>query len=168
MKGKGRLRVQNRNVEEFDDSYLNKSHPKDFSYCERCHAIYHNKHWFFDENKLKEIEKSAQFSHTTCPACQKIKDHFPSGIVQLSGLFLRDHKEEIINLVMNEEERAKGINPLERIIEILPNREGIEVTTTHEKLAQRIGRRLEKSFSGKSNYQWMPEEKMARVSWCRD
>ena len=60
------------------------------------------------------------------------------------------------------------MNPMERIINITPNGQGYEVTTTHEKLAQKIGRRLHQSFSGNVAYQWMPQDKMARVSWKRD
>ncbi|HCU25775.1 MAG TPA: ATPase, partial [Deltaproteobacteria bacterium] len=118
--------------------------------------------------QLKALEENSSSQAVLCPACQKIEDHFASGLVQLSGAFLRGHREEILNLVKNEETRAKGMNPLERIIEIANNREGILVTTTHEKLAQRIGKSLYRAFQGKVDYRWSRGEKMARVSWCRD
>ena len=54
--------------------------------------------------------------------------------------FLTTHKDEIMRLIHNEEDRAKGFNPLERIVEVNESAEGIIVTTTNEKLAQRIGR----------------------------
>ncbi len=47
-----------------------------------------------------------------CPACQKINDGFPSGIITLSGEFLKPHKDEILQLIRKEEVRAKKINPL--------------------------------------------------------
>jgi NMD protein affecting ribosome stability and mRNA decay len=167
MKGKNRLRVQERFGQVTHDSYFNKTSPKDRSYCQKCHAIYHNKRWHFDKEELKTLQKYSA-SKVLCPACQKIEDHFASGVVTLRGPFLKNHREEILNLIKNEEERAKGLNPLERIIDILPNGEIIEVTTTHEKLAQRIGKSLHRAFSGKVAYQWSRGDKMARVSWSRD
>jgi hypothetical protein len=56
--------------------------------------------------------------------------------------FLKAHREEILHLIYNEEERAKGFNPLERIVEMTESDGGMVVTTTNEKLAQHIGRRL--------------------------
>ena len=167
MKGKSRLRVQDRNGRNLHDTYLNQTQPKDRSYCKRCQAIYHHKHWYFNEEEIQALQKNGAPT-VLCPACKKIEDKFASGIVTLKGAFVLDHREEIVNLIRNEENRAKGLNPLERIIEIQSIGEGFEVTTTHEKLAQRIGKRLHSSFSGNVAYQWTPQDKMARVSWNRE
>jgi NMD protein affecting ribosome stability and mRNA decay len=150
------------------DAYYNKSHPKDHSYCKKCTAIYHNKHWYFDENELKKLKKHSKPGAVLCPACEKIMDKFASGIVTLHGDFIKKHQEEIVNLIKNEEKKASGRNPLERIIAITTMKEGMEVTTTHEKLAQRIGKRLHSSFSGEVTYRWTPQDKMARVHWMRE
>jgi len=168
MKGKARVRVQDRNSASIRDTYYNQTNPRDRSYCKKCHAIYHHKHWYFNEEEFEGIQKSNSTPTVLCPACQKILDNFASGIVTLKGGFLKDHKEEILNLIWNEEKRAMGLNPLERIIEVAPQGEGYQVTTTHEKLAQRIGKSLHKAFSGNVAYQWTPQDKMARVSWNRD
>jgi NMD protein affecting ribosome stability and mRNA decay len=169
MKGLSRVRVQDRNTQDTHDPYYNQSRPKDPSYCKACHAIYHNKHWHFDEREFKTLQ-SGHSNNTAvyCPACRKIQDKFASGIVTLKGDFVRRHREEIINLVKNEEKRAMGLNPLERLIEVSPSKEGLQITTTHEKLAQRIGKRLHRSFRGNVAYQWTPQDKMARVSWDRE
>jgi len=167
MKGKDRLRVQERNSQAIHDTYLNKSQPKDRSYCKKCHAIYHNKRWYFDPQEVEFLASQSKEKSIVCPACQKIADRFASGIVTVRGSFYKEHKEEIVNLIRNEETRAKGLNPLARIIEMNPNGEQLEILTTHEKLAQRIGNRLHKSFQGKVNYSWVPQDKMARVSWSR-
>ncbi|OIP33066.1 MAG: hypothetical protein AUK27_11505 [Deltaproteobacteria bacterium CG2_30_66_27] len=53
-----------------------------------------------------------------CPACRKIADGFPSGVVTLRGEFLRTHRDEILTIVHNEERRARETNPLERIMAI--------------------------------------------------
>ena len=168
MKGKGRLRVQERNGQDAHDAYWNKAQPRDHAHCRQCRAIYHNKHWFFDEGKLKELAKAKKTEAVLCPACEKVRDHFASGYVKLSGHFLTAHREEILNLIRNEEKKAMGLNPLERIIEIEGNGHGLVVSTTHERLAQRLGKSLKRAFSGEVEYRWSRGEKMARVSWNRD
>jgi NMD protein affecting ribosome stability and mRNA decay len=166
MKGKARLRVQDRNGQPVNDPYYNQNSPQDRSYCKKCHAIFHHKHWHFDNNEIEKLKKT-QTKVVLCPACQKIADKFASGVITLRGDFVRNHREEIVNLIRNEEKRASGLNPLERIIEIHASARGMEVTTTHEKLAQRIGKRLHRAFRGDVTYQWTPQDKMARVQWNR-
>jgi hypothetical protein len=83
-----------------------------------------------------------------------------------SSPFLSAHQEEIVHLIRNEEERAKGMNPLERIVELTESGEGIVVTTTNEKLAQRIGRTLKSTYQGQTTYRWS-EPKFLSVEWER-
>jgi len=102
-----------------------------------------------------------------CPACQKIRDHYAEGKVTLQpSAFLTAHKDEILRLIRNEEERAKGINPLERIVEITEAEEALVVMTTNEKLAQRIGRTLKSTFQGHTTYHWS-DPKFLSVAWQR-
>lgn len=58
---------------------------------------------------------------------------------------LRTHRDEILQLVHNEEERSRGINPLERTMEIHEGEDGMELLTTDGKLAQWIGREIRKA-----------------------
>ncbi len=83
--------------------------------------------------------------------------------------FLAQHKGEILRLIRNEEKRARGRNPLERIVGIGKG-EGGEVVgrTTKEKLAQRIGRDLRKAYGGKIQYLWSEDTKCLRVRRVRE
>ena len=102
-----------------------------------------------------------------CPACQKIRDRYAEGKVTLQpSAFLTTHRDEILHLIHNEEERAKGINPLERIVGISESAGALVVTTTNEKLAQRIGRALKSAYQGYTTYQWS-EPKFLSVEWQR-
>jgi hypothetical protein len=103
-----------------------------------------------------------------CPACEKIRDRYAEEQVVLQASpFLTAHRYEILRLERNEEERAKGMNPLERIIEIREAPEGITVTTTNEKLTQRIGRMLKSSYQGHTSYRWS-DLKFLDVAWHRN
>ncbi len=168
MKGKNRFRIQDRNGTSIHDAYYNRSHPQDGASCKQCHALFHHKHWSFVDSQTQGTTSDKSQGTVLCPACAKIADKHASGVVTLRGEFLSQHREEILNLIHNEERRAMGLNPLERIIEIAALSDGFQVTTTHEKLAQRIGRSLHKAFSGQVAYRWMPQDKMARVDWSRN
>ncbi len=153
-----------------DDPYILKNPPLDRSICRKCHAVYQKKRWALDDNLYEEIlKKNGSSSHiwTDCPGCQKIADHFPMGIIHLQGDYWPLHKEEILNLVKNEEERARGYNPLERISSIRDLGERLEIETTNEKLAQRIGKSLRKAHQGVVHYKWSNPHKFIRVEWER-
>ncbi len=137
------------------------------SVCKKCGAAYHEKRWIHPSEIPQSVLAEREKKMVLCPACQKIRDRFAEGYVRIEGEFLKDHKEEIINLIKNKEEHAMHFNPLDRIIEIKERKEGVEVTTTTENLAQRIGQILEKSYDGDVEYKWSDDVKLARVVWRR-
>jgi NMD protein affecting ribosome stability and mRNA decay len=162
-----RSSTQRKSMDTSGDPYLLKEEIYDMAVCKSCCAIYHNKRWYLDGDLYQKMIKLKSTFKTLCPACLKIKDKFPGGIVRLKGVFLKDHKEEILNLIKNEEQRARGFNPLERVIEINEFEEGMEITTTNEKLAQRIGKSLQRAYHGKVDYKWTHDTKLLRVEWER-
>jgi hypothetical protein len=126
-----------KNVNRETDPYLPKKTAPSVSICPKCSAICQNKRWYFDEKKFLELtrKKGGGAAKRICPACRKISDGFVAGVVTLRGRFVREHREEIRNLVRNEEKRAMGFNPLARIIKLTEHEDGFEVSTTAEKLA---------------------------------
>jgi NMD protein affecting ribosome stability and mRNA decay len=156
-----------KSIDTCKDPYLPKGGSHDMAECKHCQSIYHNKRWYrkegFDTHKMS----LSSTRMVICPACQKIKDNFPGGIVTLTGDFLQEHKKDILNLIRNEEERARDVNPLERIIKINNDSKKTEISTTNEKLAQRIGRKIKKAFSGEVEYKWSQGTKLLRVVWSR-
>lgn len=149
------------------DPYIVKTRNNVMAVCTKCHTVYFKKRWYIDEDLYQKKILMKKIEKVLCPACRKIKDNFPGGIVRLRGAFLNEHKDEIINLIRNEEERARGFNPLERIIKINNVDDGLEVTTTNEKLAQRIGKSLNKAYQGKVEYKWSNDTKLLRADWER-
>jgi NMD protein affecting ribosome stability and mRNA decay len=158
-----------RNLAEFNarDPYQPRLDPGEVAACTECHAVYQRRHWFFDHDTYIRETMQPTTRMVLCPACQKIRDGYAEGQVTLRpSPFLNTHKDEIVHLIRNEEERAKGFNPLERIIGITESDDGIIVTTTNEKLAQRIGRTLKSAYQGQTTYQWS-EPKFLSVEWER-
>lgn len=160
---KGPRIIQKKAIDNAKDPYLNKIGPDAKAVCRKCGAVYQDKRWSLKSTPPEGKERV----EVLCPACQKIKDKFAEGFVTLQGDFIKDHKDEILNLIKNKEERSMHTNPLHRIIEIKEQKGGIEITTTTDKLAQRIGQMLKKTFSGEVEYKWSSDVKLTRVVWTR-
>ncbi len=158
-----------KNVDRETDPYLPRKGATAVGVCRRCHAIRRNKRWHLDEKEYAALtRKGGAAVAERCPACRKIADGFPSGVVLLRGGYLRDHRDEILKLARNEEKRAMGFNPLERILSIKEERGKLEIATTDEKLAQRIGREVRKACRGTVEYKWSADCKLLRVNWARE
>jgi hypothetical protein len=150
------------------DVYLPRGAAQHVSVCEGCHAVYRNKRWYADEGMYRSTSKDPDTIGTVCPACLKIRDNFPGGIVTLKGSYIITHRQELLNLIRNEEGRARGFNPLERVMSIKEDGFGaLVVATTNEKLAQRLGRAIKKAFNGQVSYNWSHDNKLVRVQWER-
>jgi hypothetical protein len=150
------------------DSYLPKGARRRISVCEGCHAVYMNKRWYAEGDVDEAALRDPDAAEIVCPACLKIRDNFPGGIVTLKGGFVLSHKQDLMKLIKNEEARARGLNPLERVMSVKENGYGsLIILTTNEKLAQRLGRSIKKAFHGDVAYHWSHDNKLARVDWER-
>ncbi len=135
--------------------------------CTVCHAIYRNKRWYLKERDYVAIEADEEAQRVVCPACQKIEQLYPEGIVTLRGDYLWRHEEEILNILRNTENSAMAKNPLGRIMSIKPEGDALVIETTEEKLAEHIGRALHKSHHGELNIDWSDNHSFCRVTWER-
>jgi NMD protein affecting ribosome stability and mRNA decay len=163
--GKYSRSTTKKSIDTEKDPYLRDAGPPKGAVCTRCGAVYSNKRWALGTPPTPAaVEKAPR---VTCPACRKIKDGYVGGFVTLRGEFLEEHSEEILNMVRNKEKRAMNNNPLDRIISIKRTRGDLEITTTTDKLAQRIGQMLGKAYNGSVEYKWSDDIKMTRVVWTR-
>jgi hypothetical protein len=150
------------------DSYLPRGASRKISVCEGCRAVYMNKRWYAEGDVDEMALKNPEAAKIVCPACHKMRDNFPGGIITLKGGFVMPHKKDLLKLIKNEEERARGLNPLERVMSVKENGYGsLIILTTNEKLAQRLGRAVKKAFHGDVVYRWSHDNKLARVDWER-
>jgi len=136
--------------------------------CKDCGLIYWNKRWYQEEEAKRLYGEKKIQGEIKCPACRKRADNVPMGLVTLEGSFLRDHSDEIFNLIRNEEKKVMHHNPLDRIVHVKKTKKGIEITTTTERLAQRLGKAVHRAYSGEIHYSFSDGVKFARVQWSRD
>jgi hypothetical protein len=103
-----------------------------------------------------------------CPACKRTREKVPGGYLRLEGSFLMVHQKEISHLITNVAHAEMGQHPLQRIIEVLPLENGIEITTTYEHIARRIADAVHRSYNGDLTIKYSDEEKRVRIHWVRD
>jgi hypothetical protein len=90
------------------------------------------------------------------------------GIVHIRGSFYWQRREQILNMLRNEEAKEVIHNPLDRIIDIIETDDEVRVETTSESLAVHLGRMLYHSYGGKVEYKFSDDQKLARVNWHRE
>src|SRR5271167_2505346 len=103
-----------------------------------------------------------------CAACRRINDKFPAGVVTLQGEFAREHKEEMIRLARHQEEAEKNEHPLNRIISIEEDAQGVVINTTGIHLPRRIGEAVKRAFHGKIEDNFEKDGYFVRVEWTRE
>jgi NMD protein affecting ribosome stability and mRNA decay len=155
-----------RNKRNTDPYILDEGMPEP-SVCTSCHAIYRNKRWYLKEQDYYTIKESDTVHETVCPACQKMDQLYPEGVVTLRGDYLWKHEEEILNILRNTENNAMAKNPLERIMSIKPEGDALVIETTEEKLAEHLGRALNKAYQGDLEIVWSDNHSLCRVNWER-
>ncbi|MBE0597635.1 MAG: hypothetical protein IH614_10220 [Desulfuromonadales bacterium] len=150
------------------DPYVPEAGLPEPAVCIVCHAIYRNRRWYLKEKEYVAIREVEEVNEVTCPACQKIQQHYPEGVVTLRGGYLWQHEEEILNILRNIENTAMAKNPLQRIMKIQPEGDSLVIETTEEKLAEHIGRALHKAHQGDLNIDWSDNHSLCRVTWERE
>src|ERR1051326_8077654 len=105
---------QRRNIQDFDDPYVPDEHYQEGTRCSECGALYHRHHWTLDPALIAKLSLEHAGPTVTCPGCRKTDVRDPGGVLTLSGRFWQAHREEIVNLIQTEAQRALATNPLER------------------------------------------------------
>lgn len=90
------------------------------------------------------------------------------GILKISGAFLLDHEEELVNLIKHEGCLAEAQNPEHKIVKINKVNGGLEVEISNARLALHIGKRLTHAYKGEHKYKFRKGEKYVEVDWVRD
>lgn len=152
---------QDRLLHELDhDPYHSKLKLREPTVCPECRAVFHQGRWSWGEIPAGAHEE-------LCPACRRIRDKVPAGFLTISGGFFADHKEDLMNLVHNIERRQKQEHPLQRIMDLEEQADGLVITFTDAHLTRGVGEALHKAYEGELNFQYTNEDIMLRVSWKR-
>jgi NMD protein affecting ribosome stability and mRNA decay len=161
---KGRRGIRGGLKPHLEDPYLTRKSYKEPTICPRCGLVYRHRRW----QKMPEFDSNKAAQRHKCPACRKEEDHYVMGIVHISGDFFTPRRQEMVNMLRNEEKKILNHNPLERIMGIVDEDDGVRVETTSENLAVHLGRMLYSAYGGDVEYKFSEEQKLARVFWHRE
>lgn len=147
--------------ERVHDPYKTRLKLPDPTVCPDCGAVFRKDRWTWGEAPEGANEER-------CQACHRIADGYPAGVVTLSGGFLAEHKEEILNLARNQEALEKGGHALHRIMAVEERDGEVEITTTDIHLPRRIGQALFDAYEGAFDFTYDKEGYFVRVTWNRE
>lgn len=165
MKRRDPLQRQRRHIDRaFDDftqdPYLERGKPRGPAVCPDCGAVFRRGRWQWGD-------ASERAQPHLCAACRRVRERDPAGTVRLSGPFFAAHRDEVLALVRNEENREKRTHPLQRIMALRETRGALEASTTDIHLARRIGDALSNAFRGTLEIRYSHDEYRVRVNWSR-
>lgn len=148
--------------ERIHDPYMQRVKSKDPMVCPECGASYIEGRWTW-----KKPDHVA--SRDLCPACQRIEDKVPAGLLTLKGSFVTTHWDEIENLIRNTEEREKEYHPLKKLMSIdKESKDTFVVKTTEFTLARNILTDLESAYEGSITFHYGTTDPMFRGEWLRN
>lgn len=147
--------------EPVQDTYRLRAKPAEPTVCPKCSAVFQGGRWCW-------AARPADAHEATCPACHRIEDQHPAGLVALHGDFVTAHETEIRALVQHQEEAEKREHPLNRIMAIEREGDALVVKTTDIHLPRRIGDALKRAFHGKIDSHYDEQGYFVRVNWRHD
>ncbi|MCG7199973.1 ATPase [Marinobacter pelagius] len=149
--------------EEIHDPYMARSKPPEPTVCPQCSAVFQKGRWQWS------AEPGGNVHEMMCPACERIRDDMPGGILTLSGAFLGKHRDEILKLIRNKVEEEKAQHPMKRLMGVEDGPEGeLVVKFTDLHLPRGTGEAIERAYDGDLDIQYTKESNLVRVYWKRD
>lgn len=139
----------------------------DGTVCEGCGAVYAKKTWRLGGSRVAR-SLLLDGERARCPACRQVKEGRSYGRVLLRGVWLEEHEDEVRRRIANVEARARHTQPERRLVGIVRGKNGLEVTSTSQKLAHRVVREIEKAFGGHASYAWSDRDGSLTATWARD
>lgn len=139
------------------DPYLSRHKPPAPASCPRCGL-------HFAEGRWQRGWAPEGARPYLCPACRRIEDNLPGGILTLHDV-PQHLKDQIIGLVRNVAAAENAEHPLNRVIAIDDADDGLVVRTTDIHLPRRIGEAVKHAHHGTLDMHFDDDGYFARVDW---
>lgn len=152
---------RDRFVEEYrHDSYKLPSKLVEPTVCPKCSAVFHKGRWSW-------ATPPAGAHETVCPACHRLQDKRPKGVLMLKGTFASQQSEQVMGVIKNIETKENKEHPLARIMSIETTPDGLVVSTTDAHLPRQIGEALKHAYHGELDIHYGEGEDCVRVNWTK-
>lgn len=151
------------------DPYRSKSKPRGTPQCSECGSVSIRGSWVplkaaMDKSPPRLILKGA----LKCPACRQLEDRYAMGVIELRGDSWKTKQDAILKTIQKTEKIARLKNDQQRILWSKPFRGYFKIYVSLPELAKHIGRELERTFKGVTEYERSSEEPYIRVRWWSD
>jgi hypothetical protein len=93
------------------DPYRADNKPKGEQVCPHCGLVNRRGRWL-------RAQGTPQAQSAACPACRRIADRLPAGILTVEGPFAFEKREDVLATARNVAEKVESEHPLERIMSI--------------------------------------------------
>jgi len=140
------------------DPYHPRRRPAGPVVCPQCGVLFADGRWHWGN-------APAGAKSEPCPACRRIKDDLPAGIVTLHVAAGQPRRDEVITLARHREEAERSEHPLNRIMRVEETPEAVVITTTDIHLPRRIGEAMERAFRGELEMAFDENSYFVRVDW---
>lgn len=157
----GRRRWGRSQKDHILDPYKSTTKMHEPTVCPQCGAVYQHGRWQW-------MQRPEGAETTLCQACHRINDHYPAGIVTLSGPLVAAEKDEIIRLARHQEQAEKPEHPLNRIMSVEEEAsDRLAISTTDIHLPRRIGEAMKRAYKGDLSEHFDEGGYFVRVIWNR-
>ena len=186
---KSRRQVKQSKEPRQKNPYRNQSKPAGAPQCPTCRSVNLKGSWITQEAYKERLNGSAPKGTESkpkllCPACKQLKEKYAMGVIELYGENFSKNKKTVINTIRRTEKIARSRNDQCRILWTTDINEAkntkdstkdknskevlFKVYVSIPDLAQHIGRELEKSFKGTTEYSKTTGDQYIRVKWWSD
>jgi NMD protein affecting ribosome stability and mRNA decay len=121
---------------------------KGIEVCPDCKNAHYKKRWY---SSIKEIishvrgKKPEVTDKKYCPACLMKRNNSFEGELVLQNI-QENNKREILRLIRSFGDRAKQMDPQDRVLSVSDNKEAIRVLTSENQLAEKLGKKMREVF----------------------
>lgn len=126
--------------------------------CPQCRAVYHHGRW-------QRAPKPVGAQEDLCPACRRINDRMPAGIVTLHGPLSPERAKEMSAIARHQEAAECDEHPLNRIIAIEQSEDSVIITTTDIHLPRRIAEAVKRAHHGELDIDFDETGYFVRADW---
>lgn len=129
--------------------------------CAECGVVQHRGRWSWGKPPLVELTEGR------CPACERVRQHYPAGILSVPADRFTDAKDrkDVLALIRNVEKAERPEHPLERLMAIEDSNGRLVVSTTGVHLARQLAHSLAKHFHAKPSIRYADGEGLVHVNW---
>ena len=156
-----------RRLRDPGDSHREPRHERENAICEGCGAVLKAGRWVYDHKRRQTLKATGKARQALCLGCERATQAHAQGILGLHGPFMASRQDEILGLVWKRAKDENRQDPTQRIIDVYPNSGGVVVWTTTPKLAQKLGRAINKAYKGELTQVFSRGDHLVRVDWTR-